>query len=41
MTQGETLEELKTHLKEAVELWFEAAPPIDAKDEGQILELAI
>jgi predicted RNase H-like HicB family nuclease len=41
MTQGETLEELKTHLKEAVELWFEAAHPIDLKDEGQILELAI
>jgi predicted RNase H-like HicB family nuclease len=24
MTQGESVEELKAHLKEAVELWFES-----------------
>ncbi len=41
MTQGENLEELKIHLKEAVELWFEAAAPVESQGEDQILELAI
>jgi len=41
MTQGENLEELKAHLKEAVELWFESANPAESKGEDQILELAV
>ncbi|MDR3402515.1 MAG: type II toxin-antitoxin system HicB family antitoxin [Chthoniobacter sp.] len=41
-TQGETMEELRANLKEAVELWLEAGSleePLDA--EGQILELVV
>jgi predicted RNase H-like HicB family nuclease len=41
MTQGETVEELKTHLKEAVELWFEAANPAKSQGEDEILEFAL
>jgi predicted RNase H-like HicB family nuclease len=40
-TQGESLDEIKIHLKEAVELWFEAASPAASQGEDQILELAI
>jgi predicted RNase H-like HicB family nuclease len=42
MTQGETMDELKINLREAVELWFEAASTIGAPgSEDQVLELAI
>jgi predicted RNase H-like HicB family nuclease len=42
MTQGETIYELKTNLREAIELWFEAAEPVDAiSAEDQVLELAL
>jgi len=42
VTQGETMEELRTNLKEAVELWMEAGmpeEPLSAND--QILELVV
>ena len=42
MTQAETIEELKVNLREAIELWFEAAPSIGAPgSEDQVLELAV
>jgi predicted RNase H-like HicB family nuclease len=41
MTQAESLGELKVHLREAIELWFDAAGPASSQGEDQILELAI
>jgi predicted RNase H-like HicB family nuclease len=42
MTQGETMEELKINLREAIELWFEAASAVSAPgSEDQVLELAV
>ena len=42
MTQGETMEELKSNLQEAIGLWLEAADPGTLENsEDQILELAI
>lgn len=41
MTQGDSIEELKAHLKEAIELWFEAANAEESQGDDQILELAI
>ncbi len=42
MTQGETMEELRANLKEAVELWLEAGSPDVPENAGdQILELAV
>ena len=42
MTQGETLDELRSNLHEAVELWLEAGSSEETVNAGdQILELAI
>jgi predicted RNase H-like HicB family nuclease len=42
VTQGETLEELKANLLEAVEVWLEAGSPQEAENVGdQILEFAV
>ncbi|MEP6670897.1 MAG: type II toxin-antitoxin system HicB family antitoxin [Chthoniobacter sp.] len=42
VTQGETMEELRANLKEAVELWLEAGSPDEPLDaEDQILELVV
>lgn len=42
MTQGETMEEVKAHLVEAVELWLEAGEPDEVgNEENQILELTV
>ena len=41
-TQGETMEELRANLLEAIGAWLEAGSPQDAGNEGdQILELAV
>lgn len=40
VTEGDTLEELKTNLKEAAELWLETAHE-EAKKAGETLEIAI
>lgn len=41
-TQGETMQELRANLLEAVELWLEAGSPQETENgEDQILELAI
>ena len=39
VTQGESIEELRFNLQEAIELWLEAGSPEET--EGQILELAV
>jgi len=42
VSQGETMEELRANLKEAVELWLEAGVPQEALSaEDQILELVV
>ena len=41
MTQGETLEEVESNLREAVEAWLEAGEENGGEKEGQILELAV
>jgi predicted RNase H-like HicB family nuclease len=42
MTQGETIDELKANLKEAIDLWFEAAAPVEGQNgEDQVLEFAV
>jgi predicted RNase H-like HicB family nuclease len=42
VTQGETVEELRANLKEAVELWLEAgSPETPESGEDQILELVV
>jgi len=41
-TQGETLEEIQDHLKEAIALWLEAGEPetFDS-EEDQVIEIAV
>jgi predicted RNase H-like HicB family nuclease len=42
VTQGETMEELRTNLEDAIRLWLEAGEPEITGAEGdQIVELAI
>jgi len=41
MTQGETLEEVESNLREAVEAWLEAGEENGGEKEGQVLELAV
>ena len=41
MTQGETLEEVESNLREAVEAWLEAGEVNGGGKEGQVLELAV
>ena len=42
VTQGETMDEIRTNLIEAIELWLEAGDPSDLlSDQDQVLELAI
>ena len=42
VTQGETMDEVRTNLKEAVELWLEAGSPEALENaEDQILELVV
>ena len=41
-TQGETKEEIRANLQEAIELWFEAGDEMSSQNcDDQILELAI
>ena len=41
MTQGETQEEIRVNLLEAIEVWFEAGEADTIKKGSQIMELAI
>jgi predicted RNase H-like HicB family nuclease len=41
LTQGETREEIRENLLEAIELWFEAGEAGAVEKESQIMELAI
>lgn len=41
MTQGETREEIRENLLEAIEVWFEAGEADTDEKESQIMELAI
>ncbi len=42
VTQAETLDELRSNLKEAIELWLDAEIPVASPDSSdQILELAL
>jgi predicted RNase H-like HicB family nuclease len=41
MTQGETQEEIRVNLLEAIEVWFEAGEADTVKKGSQIMELAI
>jgi predicted RNase H-like HicB family nuclease len=42
MTQGETIEEVRANLQEAVELWLEAGSPEETGNaEDQMLEFAV
>jgi predicted RNase H-like HicB family nuclease len=42
VTQGETMDELRGNLKEAIELWLDADMPTTSADStDQILELAL
>ena len=41
VTQGETLEELKANLHEAVEGWLLAADPVEEPADGQLLAMAL
>ena len=42
VTQGETMEELRTNLEDAIKIWLEAGEPEIAGIEGdEIVELAI
>jgi len=41
-TQGETEEEIRANLQEAIEIWFEAGDVVSSQScDDQILELAI
>ena len=41
-TQGETLEEIRSNLREAIDLWLEAGDvAASSSSESQILELAV
>mgnify|MGYP000940625201 CR=1 FL=1 len=42
VTQGETTDEVRRNLKEAIELWLEAGDAeVDQHVEGEVLELAV
>jgi predicted RNase H-like HicB family nuclease len=42
VTQGETTDEVRHNLREAIELWFEAGEAeADGQTEGEVLELAV
>ena len=41
LTQGETQEEIRENLLEAIEVWFEAGDVDTDEKESQIMELAI
>ena len=41
LTQGETREEIRENLLEAIEVWFEAGKADTDEKESQIMELAI
>lgn len=41
LTQGETREEIRENLLEAIEVWFEAGDVDTNEKESQIMELAI
>ena len=41
LTQGETQEEIRENLLEAIEVWFEAGEADTDMKESQIMELAI
>jgi predicted RNase H-like HicB family nuclease len=42
VSQGETTDEVRRNLKEAIELWLEAGDAeVDQHAEGEILELAV
>lgn len=42
VTQGETMDEVRRNLKEAIELWLEAGEAeADQHAEGEVLELAV
>ena len=41
MTQGETLEEVESNLREAVDAWLEAGEENGTEMEGRVLELAV
>jgi len=42
VTQGESQEEIRANLREAIELWLEAGNPEPTRDqEGQIVEVAV
>jgi predicted RNase H-like HicB family nuclease len=41
MTQGETQEEIRVNLLEAIEVWFEAGEADTDEKGSQIMELAI
>lgn len=42
VTQGETLAELRRHLREAIELWLEASDAASApRGQDRIMELAV
>jgi len=41
LTQGETQEEIRENLLEAIEVWFEAGEADTDEKESQIMELAI
>jgi predicted RNase H-like HicB family nuclease len=41
VTQGETLDELKANLHEAVEGWLLAADPVEEPADGQLLAMAV
>ncbi len=40
VTQGETMDELKANLQEAISVWLEAGEP-DSSETEQILEVAL
>ena len=41
LTQGETREEIRENLLEAIEVWFEAGEADTDEKESQIMEIAI
>ena len=42
VTQGESQEEIRANLQEAIELWLEAGDPEPTQEqEGQIVEVAV
>jgi len=40
-TQGETVQEIRANLQEAIEGWLLAAEPEDTVAEGEIVEVAV